>query len=121
VNNETEEFVILEHTASDGVHWDLMLEHAGILLTWRLTSPPETIGSGLIRAHRIFDHPLRFLTYEGPVQKNTGAVKRVDKGACRWMEKSETACQVHLNGTLLNGIYQFTLQEQGPDWIMVRQ
>jgi hypothetical protein len=118
VKNGSEEFVVLEHTTTEEVHWDLMLEDAGALLTWRLTCPPEEFGSGPVQAQRIFDHPLRFLTYEGAVQQNTGTVKRVDKGSCRWMEKHEPFI-VNLSGTFLQGQYQ--LHRQGPDWVIVRQ
>jgi hypothetical protein len=120
VTNETAEFVVLEHTAPDGVHWDLMLQDTGTLLTWRLAVSPQEIGSGPIQIQRIFDHPLRFLTYEGPVQANTGAVKRIDKGLCRWIEKSQTACTACLSGTVLRGCYQVTQQGSGPQWVMVR-
>jgi len=121
VKNESGEFVVLEHTASDGVHWDLMLEETGALLTWRLAISPEKIGSGPVEALRIFDHPLRFLTYEGPVQQNTGAVKRIDQGVCRWMDKDDRDCRVYLDGTSLRGTYLLSQQERASDWIIRRQ
>lgn len=117
----SEEFVVLKHTTKDGAHWDLMLEDAGILLTWQLETLPEQIGSGPIPAHRIFDHPLRFLTYEGPVQQNTAEVRRVDKGLCRLLEKSDAQFKAHLQGTVLRGTYKFTQQDRGSEWVIERQ
>jgi hypothetical protein len=79
-------FVIQEHQTSEGVHWDLMLEQDDVLTTFRL---PVGRASALAlscgdarptRAERIFDHPLRFLWYEGPVQNGTGRVRIVDRG-----------------------------------------
>jgi hypothetical protein len=74
------QFVISEHTTKSGVHWDLMLEMDDGLWTWRLNVPPAEIKNKPIPAERIHDHPLRFLTYEGPVQNDTGNVKIVEKG-----------------------------------------
>lgn len=74
------QFVIQQHTTPDGVHWDLLLEMDDCLWTWRLNTPPAEIKNQPIGAERIHDHPLRFLTYEGPVQNNTGRVTIADKG-----------------------------------------
>ena len=57
-----------------------MLEMDDCLWTWRLNTPPAKIKNEPVSAERIGDHPLRFLTYEGPVQNNTGQVKITDKG-----------------------------------------
>ena len=80
MKNTKKQFVISEHTTPDSVHWDLMLEMDDCLWTWRLHVPPDEIKNQSIGAERIHDHPLRFLTYEGPVQNNTGRVKIFDKG-----------------------------------------
>lgn len=79
-SDSQKQFVIQQHTTPDGVHWDLMLEMDDCLWTWRLNVPPTEIKNKPISAERIHDHPLRFLTYEGPVQNNTGKVKITDKG-----------------------------------------
>jgi len=76
-------FVIQKHETADGVHWDLMLEQDEVLTTFRLEEPPEQALVHPVRAERIFDHPLRFLWYEGPVQKGTGCVHIVERGSWR--------------------------------------
>ena len=65
-------FVIQEHTTADSAHWDLMLESGDILQTWRLSKNPDEIVNQSAEAVKIFDHPLKFLTYEGPVNKGKG-------------------------------------------------
>ena len=75
-------FVVQEHTTPEGVHWDLMLEKGDVLTTFRLEQPPRAALGRAVRAVKIFDHPPRFLTYEGPVQKGTGSVRIVDRGTC---------------------------------------
>ncbi|MHC4290379.1 MAG: DNA polymerase ligase N-terminal domain-containing protein, partial [Planctomycetota bacterium] len=71
---DKQQFVVIEHTTSDGVHWDLMLDRGEVLWTWRLDTTPGKIAEKAVSAERISDHPRRFLAYEGPVQNNTGQV-----------------------------------------------
>jgi hypothetical protein len=101
-------FVIQEHSTCggpEGVHWDLMLEQDDILATFRLHEPPGQVLVHAVRAERIFDHPLRFLWYEGPVQNGTGRVRIVDRGTWR----PARACD-HLvfDGAILHGAFTLT-------------
>ena len=105
MKNATGQFVIQQHTNPDGVHWDLMLEMEDTLWTWRLNTPPAEIGNDPISAERIGDHPKRFLTYEGPVQNNTGTVKIADKGTYALCEQSDIELTLQLHGKILNGTY----------------
>lgn len=100
-------FVIQQHTTTEGVHWDLMLEMDDCLWTWRLNTPPAEIKNDPIGAERIHDHPLRFLTYEGPVQNKTAQVKIADKGTYRLCEQTDNTLLLKLHGTILNGNYSF--------------
>ena len=104
-------FVVQEHTTPDGVHWDLMLEKGGILTTFRLEQPPETASTGTVQATRTFDHPLRFLTYEGPVQKGTGRVRIVEHGTCDLSEEAN-ALVLELRGEVLRGSFTLTPVER---------
>ncbi len=98
----------------DGVHWDLMLEQGEILTTFRLEQPPEVVSTGAVQATKIFDHPLRFLTYEGPVQKRTGRVRLVERGTCDVLTE-EDAITLRLDGTILRGDFTLTRVE-GTSW-----
>ncbi len=104
-------FVIQEHTSPDGVHWDLMLEKGKVLMTFRLEQPPEAVSTNTVQATKIFDHPLRFLTYEGPVQKGTGRVRIVERGTCDVLDE-EDAISLRLGGTVLRGEFTLTRIEE---------
>ena len=71
-NMQTKQFVIHRHSCGDDVHWDFMLESSGTLQTYRLDKSPAEILHSQARAVKIFDHPLRFLTYEGLVNNGQG-------------------------------------------------
>lgn len=101
-------YVIQQHTTADGVHWDLMLEQDGVLATFRLEEMPATSHGAKIRAEKIFDHPLRFLTYEGPVQQGTGQVHIADWGIYHMEERSEEAVALNFNGKALRGDFTLT-------------
>ena len=113
-------FVIQEHTTPSGVHWDLMLEHEGTLWTWRLEVRPEEIGKETVSAERIFDHAIRFLRYEGPVQNRTGQVEIADKGKLRWETLTSSHMQCQLDGRILKGLFCLTLQNE-PIWELKRE
>jgi hypothetical protein len=99
------QFVIQEHETADGVHWDLMLELGETLTTFRLEEPPQPALLHPIRAVKIFDHPLRFLSYEGPVQSGTGRVHIMDRGTYRSTEWPDDLLTLVLDGTVLNGAF----------------
>ena len=69
-------FVILRHELPDprrrGVHWDFMLEHAGVLRTWALAEEPAP--NKPISAEALADHRLAYLNYEGPVSGTVLAI-----------------------------------------------
>jgi len=107
-------FVVQEHTTPDGVHWDLMLEKGDVLSTFRLEQTLQAALDHAVRAVKIFDHPLRFLTYEGPVQEGTGGVTIVDRGTCD-MSEGEDAITLELCGEVLQGCFTLTRTE-GTSW-----
>jgi hypothetical protein len=71
-------FVLLEHDHPE-LHWDFMLEHEGVLKTWRLASMPSRAGES-IPAVPLGDHRIAYLDYEGPVSGDRGNVKRCAAG-----------------------------------------
>ncbi|GEM_PF-1079592 len=97
-------FVLLEHHW-EGVHWDLMLEQEGVLKTWRL--PKNPLESPTMVVQRLPDHRLAYLDYEGPVSKNRGYVRRIDRGAYRGQISPESVV-VALEGERLRGTVYLT-------------
>jgi len=71
-------YVILEHTGHPGKadHFDLMLEHEGVLKTWTLDRGALSPGPAV----EGFDHRLVYLEHEGPVFGDRGRVRRVKGG-----------------------------------------
>jgi len=108
-------FVVQEHTTAEGVHWDLMLEEGDGLTTFRLEAGPAIVVDHAVRAEKIFDHPLRFLTYEGPVQQGAGQVRIVEQGEMRLLKSSENAIVMELAGDILQGVFELT-QTEGDWW-----
>ena len=103
---KTSLFVIQEHTFEGNTHWDLMLQDGELLKTWRLDIGPEEILSQSAKATKIFDHPLRFLTYQGPVNKGKGMVKIADKGTYKAENETVGNLEIFLSGCILRGRFR---------------
>ena len=114
-------FVIQKHEKQgQDVHWDLMLEVEGVLQTYRLDIPPENLAGQICRAVRIFDHPLKFLTYQGSVNKGLGTVEIAETGSYELISKTDTAVQLRLNGNILRGNFSRN-HIQADTWEFTRQ
>jgi hypothetical protein len=108
------QFVILEHR-HQGLHYDLMLEKDGVLLTWQFEQPPA--GNPPRNCRRLPDHRLMYLNYEGPVSGNRGDVKVWDKGVLDLLSCSEKELHFKLRGNIIKGIFILTC-EAGPEtWL----
>lgn len=98
-------FVVLRHelpphTARPS-HWDLMLEHQGVLRTWALEN--LHIGKQSQPADALADHRLAYLDYEGPVSGDRGNVSRWDAGEYETLEEDPTLLYVQLHGVRWRG------------------
>ncbi|MBN1817022.1 MAG: hypothetical protein JW828_06650 [Sedimentisphaerales bacterium] len=110
-NEVIRQFVLLRHTRGDDIHWDFMIEQADHLATWRLLIDPREIADQPVPLEKIFDHPLRFLTYEGAVQKQTGSVTQSDQGIVHITQWEEKAIDFTAEGKLLKGSFYLHLIE----------
>jgi len=101
---------VQEHArGNEPTHWDLMLEAGGVLRTYRLDLPPEPALDGLSRpctATRIHDHTLKFLSYQGSVNKGLGSVRIVDSGTYRLLEDSTESFRLDFEGETLRGQFR---------------
>jgi hypothetical protein len=92
-----------------------MLEACSVLQTYRLELPPEMLLSQTATALRIFDHPLRFLTYEGGLSEGKGSVQFADIGTYRILSDTENLRRLLLNGEIMHGTATLTRVE-GDRW-----
>jgi hypothetical protein len=95
---------VQKHTKQDqSVHWDLMLEAGGVLHTYRLGLAPEALLHQRTSAVKIFDHPLKFLTYEGGLSKGEGFVQIADGGTYQLLAEGQRFRQLQFEGKILKG------------------
>jgi hypothetical protein len=114
----TGRFVIHKHSRlNEPAHWDLMFEADNVLETYRLTTSPITSKSTLIPAERIFDHPVRFLTYEGNVNDGAGSVVMADSGTYRVIAETDDTCRIELLGSTLKCFLVLTHDNTGSFYI----
>jgi hypothetical protein len=112
---ENKKFVIQQHTTGSDVHWDFMLEIADSLQTYRLDKPTQQLLQNPAKAVKIFDHPLKFLTYQGPVNKGQGNVQIAESGTYEITQQAHNRIELALNGKILKG--KFILSHiKGDDW-----
>ena len=72
-------YVVLRHEGIPEPHYDLMFETSpgSMLSTWRSPSWPPSSDSTFTPLQ---EHRAAYLTYEGPLTDNRGAVRRVASG-----------------------------------------
>lgn len=111
-------FAILHHQGFGGEHWDLMLEHGDVLLTWQLEEEPTPNHTLPIRAQRIGDHRKAYLSYEGPISRGRGQVRRVDDGDVIFEEITAACLRFRLSGQRLIGTFALVERddENGEGW-----
>ena len=112
---ENKAFVVQKHVRGGETHWDLMLEKDDFLLTFRVYKSPKELPGQSVKAVKIFDHPKKFLTYEGTVNKGKGSVQIADKGTFQIQSQNSSRIEMILTGRILKGC--FTLNQlEGDQW-----
>ena len=108
MENQKTQFVIQAHAKGDDLHWDMMIEKDGVLKTWRIPAEMPRFDGTAIEAENIFDHELRFLTYEGPVNKGKGTVAIVDSGVCLIASWNKNEIKGRFEGNIITGNFHLT-------------
>ena len=118
-------FVIHEHSASH-LHWDLRLEHDGVLASWAIPkSLPEEPRDNRFAAHTE-DHPLEYLDFEGEIPKGeygAGTMTIWDHGTYTCLKWEPRKIEVALHGQRLDGRYAlFAIDpaEDAKEWMIHR-
>jgi bifunctional non-homologous end joining protein LigD len=110
-------YVIQEHHATR-LHWDLRLEHDGVLASWALPKGiPEEPKENRFAA-RTEDHPLEYLEFHGEIPKGQyGAGKMTiwDSGSYELLKWEPRKIEVALHGERLDARYAlFPISSQPP-------
>ena len=108
MSKKDKRFVIQKHTRGKDVHWDFMLQLGETLQTYRLDKAPEEVLHQTANAVRIFNHPLKFLTYQGPVNKGRGNVRLIEAGTYQITHQKRNRIELNLSGQILRGKFTLT-------------
>jgi bifunctional non-homologous end joining protein LigD len=114
-------FVIQQHDATR-LHWDLRLEHDGVLPSWALPrGVPWSPDDNHLAVHTE-DHPLEYLTFSGEIPEGNygaGAMFIWDTGTYEVHEWTDRKVVITLHGERATGRYAL-FQTRGRDWIIHR-
>jgi hypothetical protein len=94
-----------------------MFQVGDALQCYRIERPPDELEPEGTIVVRIVDHVLKFLTYEGPVQKGTGSVEITEAGTYEVLSEAEDERKLFLHGRILKG--RFLLKHlSGDRWLL---
>jgi bifunctional non-homologous end joining protein LigD len=114
-------FVVHEHHARR-LHWDLRLEHDGVLLSFALPRGiPEDPSENRLAVHTE-DHPIEYLGFHGTIPKGEyggGEMTIWDRGTYEPEKVEERKLVVRLHGERVQGRYAL-FQTRGKDWMIHR-
>src|SRR3984885_120226 len=119
-------FVVQEHHATR-LHWDLRLEHDGVLASWAIPNgiPADPADNRL--AGRTEDHPLEYLDFHGEMPKGeygAGTMTIWDAGTYDVHKWEDKKVEVTFHGERLSGRYGlFPIGKSGvsgKDWMIHR-
>jgi bifunctional non-homologous end joining protein LigD len=119
-------FVVQEHHATR-LHWDLRLEHDGVLASWAIPNGiPATPADNRLAVHTE-DHPLEYLEFHGEIPKGqygAGTMTIWDQGTYELHKWEPRKVEVTFHGERLSGRYGlFSIGRAGDskdDWMIHR-
>jgi bifunctional non-homologous end joining protein LigD len=109
-------FCVQKHLASQ-LHYDLRLEHNGVLLSWAVPKGPSIDPATKRLAMAVEDHPIEYGEFEGVIPSGYGAgiVMLWDRGT--WTPETDD-----VDAALAKGDLKFTLEgyKLKGSWVLVR-
>jgi bifunctional non-homologous end joining protein LigD len=100
-------FVVQEHHATR-LHWDLRLEHEGVLASWAIPNGIPSLPSENRLAVHTEDHPLQYLDFEGDIpagEYGAGTMRIWDRGTFETHLWDDKKVEVTFHGERLRGRY----------------
>jgi bifunctional non-homologous end joining protein LigD len=125
-------FVIQKHAATR-LHYDLRLEHDGVLWSWAVTRGPSLDPHERRLAIHVEDHPIDYASFEGTIPKGEyggGSVIVWDEGT--WQPEHDPAASMkkghidfELSGHKLNGKWHLVRLKPRPgdkkdNWLLIK-
>jgi bifunctional non-homologous end joining protein LigD len=112
-----ERFFCVQKNLASHLHYDLRLEHNGVLLSWAVPKGPSLDPSTKRLAMAVEDHPIEYGTFEGVIPSGYGAgiVMLWDVGT--WVPEVDD-----VDAALKKGDLKFTLKgyKLKGSWVLVR-
>jgi len=114
-------FVVQQHHAKK-LHWDLRLEHKGVLKSWALPKEPPLHKGTKRLAIPTEDHPISYADFEGTIPEGmygAGEVKIWDRGRYQAIEWKRDRIEVLMEGKKLKGKYVLIRMKNG-NWLLFK-
>jgi bifunctional non-homologous end joining protein LigD len=118
-------FVIQEHHATR-LHWDLRLEHDGVLVSFAIPNGlPEAPKDNRLAVHTE-DHPLEYLEFEGEIPKGqygAGTMRVWDRGTYEVLKWEPRKIEARLHGERVQGryaLFPIDKDEDPKNWMIHR-
>lgn len=122
-------FCVQKHLASH-LHYDLRLEHDGVLLSWAVPKGPSIDPADKRLAMHVEDHPIEYGTFEGVIPDGYGAgiVMLWDEGTWEPLVDDVDAAlkkgdlKIELHGVKLKGSWALvrTRGADGRSWLLIK-
>jgi bifunctional non-homologous end joining protein LigD len=118
-------FVVQQHDATR-LHWDLRLEHEGVLASWAVPNgiPPDPADNRL--AVRTEDHPLEYIDFHGEIPKGqygAGTMTIWDSGSYELHKWEPRKVEITFHGKRLSGrygLFPIGREDSSQDWMIHR-
>lgn len=117
-------YVIQKHHASH-LHWDLRLEHKGVLKSWAVPKEPSSDPKVKRLAVEVEDHKLGYEKFEGVIPEGeygAGKVEIWDSGTYEPVKFEKDSIEVDIHGKKLKGPYHLVrFKNAGPkNWLFFK-
>jgi DNA ligase D-like protein (predicted 3'-phosphoesterase) len=117
-------YVIQQHHASH-LHWDLRLEHEGVLKSWAIPKEPPKAAGVKRLAVAVDDHELGYEKFVGEIAKGeygAGKVEIWDSGTYIPEKFDKEHIILEINGKKLKGkYYLIKFKGQGKNWLFFKK